>query len=299
MAQALQLPPRPQDWNNAQLITFLLQSGEIMPGNLLLGCGSAARALRTSEQVVVYAETAYPALAELVVRGETPGSAHTGQQPKFTAWRPDVGHVLVKFSPADENVVAQRWRDLLIAEHHALGTLRHEGLPAAETRLVFSEGRVFLESRRFDRAGWNGRCPMFSLGVVDAEFAASGGSWYQSARTMHEAGLLSREDLDTIALLQSFGDAIGNTDMHFGNLSLAPEPAGFRLLPVYDMVPMALAPRQGELPPLNRFHPQLRENLPVDTDRISRLAARFWEAIAADAHCSEGFREMAALLVRS
>jgi hypothetical protein len=297
MARALQLPPRPQDWSYAQLLTFLLHAGEIMPGNLLVGRGSASRALRPAEQVVTDAETEYPVLAAMAAAGNSTGSSAAGEQPKFTAYREGSGAVLVKFSPPDNNAVARRWRDLLVAEHHALATLRGAGLPAARTRLLFSAGRVFLESTRFDRAGRSGRLPAFSLDVVDAEFAGTGGSWYQAARALRTAGLLPSGDADTVAQLQAFGDLIGNTDMHFGNLSLAPAAAGFRLLPVYDMLPMTLAPRQGELPPTNAFHPQLRENLPVDERHVQQLAARFWLAVAGDTRCSDDFRELARSLI--
>jgi len=297
MARTLRLPPRPRDWNDTQLLTFLLHAGEIMPGDLVPGRGSASRALRPSEQVVTHAETEYPVLAAMAAAGNPPGSSAAGEQPKFTAYHAESGAVLVKFSPADDNAVARRWRDLLIAEHHALETLRDAGLPAARTRLLFSAGRVFLESLRFDRAGRSGRLPAFSLDVVDAEFTGAGGSWYRASRALCDAGLLPPGDVDTVALLQSFGDLIGNTDMHFGNLSLAPAARGFRLLPVYDMLPMALAPRQGELPSLDAFHPQLRENLPVDELHVRQLAARFWQAVAADTRCSDDFRELARRLI--
>lgn len=60
--------------------------------------------------------------------------------------------MLVKFSPADESLAAQRWRDLLASESLALKLLRAEGLPAAVAQSLSIEGRRFLEVERFDCA---------------------------------------------------------------------------------------------------------------------------------------------------
>jgi hypothetical protein len=287
----LGLPAQPGEWNAEQLGGFLLETGEIMPGNLLVGRGSAARAGRMLEQVVADPEAEYPILAALAVSGDPAGSSVAGEQPKFTAWREETGHVIVKFSPADDNAVAERWRDLLIAEHHAQTVLRENDLPAAETRLLQSEGRVFLESRRFDRMGRRGRIPALSLEVVDAEFTGAGGSWRRSAEALHARGLLEAEDVRRIAALQLFGEYIGNTDMHFGNLGLTTIYSGFRLLPIYDMLPMMLAPRQGEVPPLRMPSPRIPDDYPADIASIRAIALAFRERVAEDARCSPGFRQ--------
>ena len=237
-----------RDWDADALGRCLLAAGEMLPGNVVLGEGAAARARVWTAEAVQSPQTEYPLLAERTLAGELPGSSAAGEQPKFTAWREGTGHVLVKFSPAGRNPEAARWRDLLYAEYHALEALRRHGFAAAEARVVEGGGRVFLELRRFDRSGAHGRLPMLSLAAVDAEFAGIGRDWSRCAETLAARGLLGADDASRIAALQRFGEQIGNTDMHLGNLSVAPEGEGFRLLPVYDMLPMALAPRHGELP---------------------------------------------------
>lgn len=238
----------PRDWLEEQLGRCLLHAGEALPGNLILGEGAAARLRVWTTERVLSPETEYPGLADRVLAGDMPGSSAAGEQPKFTAWREDVGHVLVKFSPSGRNPEAQRWRDLLHAEYHALAALRASGIDAAQATIFSGEGRVFLELRRFDRTGAYGRHPMISLAAVDAEFAGEGRDWTRSASALHNSGLIDADTRTRIEALQGFGEGIGNTDMHLGNISLRPCADNFALLPVYDMLPMALAPRHGEIP---------------------------------------------------
>ncbi|MDV7401567.1 hypothetical protein RZS08_59665, partial [Arthrospira platensis SPKY1] len=84
------------------------------------------------------------------------------------------GHpVLVKFSAADDSAASQRWRDLLVCEALALQTLADAGIPAAITELVEAQGRIFLQSRRFDRTP-QGRVGMVSLEVYDRQYIGQG-----------------------------------------------------------------------------------------------------------------------------
>jgi hypothetical protein len=241
-------PEDTRDWTEEQLGRCLLHAGEMLAGNLVLGDAAAGRLQVWHSERVRDPKREYPLLAESVLAGEVPGSSVAGEQPKFTAWRKEAGHVIVKFSPSGENPEARRWRDLLFAEHHAQEALQAHGIPAARTRLFSAAGRVFLESARFDRAGTHGRRPMISLAAIDAEFTGTGRDWTRAAEALHARGLIDDVTLRRIAWLQLFGTLIGNSDMHFGNLSLAPCGDFFTLLPVYDMLPMALAPRHGDLP---------------------------------------------------
>lgn len=81
---------------------------------------------------------------------------------------------LSKFSLAEPNPITQRWRDLLLAEHHALETLRdasaETGIPAAASRVHDHQGQRFLEVERFDRVGAKGRRGLVSLAALDAEY---------------------------------------------------------------------------------------------------------------------------------
>ncbi|MBE0645537.1 MAG: type II toxin-antitoxin system HipA family toxin YjjJ [Bacteroidetes bacterium] len=288
VAPAWGFPDDPRLWNKEQLGRCLLQAGELLPGNIVMGEGAAGRLRIGQDERVLDAAAEYPRLAENVLAGEMPGSSAGGEQPKFTAWRETAGHLIVKFSSAGNNPEALRWRDLLRAEHHAQSALRGHGFPAAETRLVEAEGRVFLESVRFDRVGLHGRRPMISLAAVDAEFAGTGRDWSRSAAVLHARGLIDGETHTCIAALQAFGTAIGNTDMHLGNLSLAPEGNGFTLLPVYDMLPMALAPRHGDIPTA-LAPPAVDVLLP---DSVRDAVREYRTRIAGDEHITSDFRRI-------
>lgn len=116
------------------------------------------------------------------------------------------------------NPVNRRWGDLLIAEHIALYVLGNYGFITSESQIIESQNRVFLEYNRIDRVGRYGRRGTSSLSGIDAAFIGLGsGSW---ASTMKKANrYFSQEDIHLAERIYNFGLAIGNTDMHFGNIS--------------------------------------------------------------------------------
>ena len=136
------------------------------------------------------------------MQGAQPGSSAGGEQPKFSAVVQ--GHaVLVKFSPAGDSPSDQRSRDLLVCEHLALHTLAQAGLPAAQTQIVMADGRVFLQSQRFDRTA-KGRIGMVSLQVYDAEYVGEMDNWAATANRMAARRLLTDNDARTLRLLDAF-----------------------------------------------------------------------------------------------
>ena len=147
----------------------------------------------------------------------------------------------------EESPVSERWRDLLLAEHLALDTLREAGIPAAKTRIVDHGSQRFLEAERFDRIGNLGRRALFSLAALDAEFVGAGiGGWPIIARRLAVDGQIRQEAADRADLLWAFGTLIGNTDMHSDNLSFVSEHGRpYDIAPAYDMTPMTFAPRSG------------------------------------------------------
>ncbi|WP_323001406.1 type II toxin-antitoxin system HipA family toxin YjjJ [Denitromonas sp.] len=256
-SQALGLPDRLVDWNDTHALHALLAHGHDVVGNLLLGDTARQHFLVAPEGVPLTAPgkaAAYAELAQAAARGEAPGSSAGGEQPKFTAMAatPDgPRHMIVKFSEAEASPVTERWRDLLLAEHLALDTLRRAGLPAAVSRIVDHAGQRFLEVERFDRVGPLGRRALHSLAALDAEFVGTGaGTWPTVVRPLASAGQITPEAADVAELLWAFGTLIGNTDMHHGNLSfIADHGRPYAIAPAYDMTPMAFAPhRSGALP---------------------------------------------------
>lgn len=249
----LGLPERLTDWADTHALRALLAHGHDVVGNLLLGDIARDRFLAASVPDPIEEKQkakAYTRLAIEAARGEKPGSSAGGEQPKFTTFAitPDgPRHVIVKFSEMEENPVSERWRDLLLAEHLALDTLREAGVPAAKTRIVDHGSQRFLEAERFDRIGNLGRRALCSLAALDAEFVGAGtGGWPIIARRLAVDGQIRQEAADRADLLWAFGTLIGNTDMHSGNLSFVSEHGRpYDIAPAYDMTPMTFAPRSG------------------------------------------------------
>ena len=286
----LDVPRRITDWNDDHRLLALALRGEDCTGNLILGSESLNRFLAQTPLSVH--PSAYPELARASMAGQ-PGSSAGGEQPKFTAYA-DGRHVLVKFSPADESAAAQRWRDLLVCESLALELLRAEGLPAAVARPLSIEGRRFLEAERFDRAGPRGRKALLSLGAIDDEYFGHRDTWTKAALRMLAARRLDPEDARTMRWFDSFGQLIGNSDRHFGNLSFFVEgESHFRLAPVYDMLPMLFAPVGTDVIE-RRFEPAppTADNLDVWPE-AARCAVTYWGRLGASDELSSEFRQLA------
>lgn len=252
-ADALGLPARLRDWSCAHALRALLQHGENAVGNLLLGDLARDRFLAQRQpDPIADADRGpvYVRLAEEATRGELPQSSAGGEQPKFLTYAitPDgPRHVLVKFSIADQNPVSERWRDLLLAEHIAAQALQSAGAQAGNTCILDHGGQRFLEIERFDRVASLGRRALFSLAALDAEFVGMGtGAWPDVVQRLTIAGHLRSDALNGAAFLYAFGTLIGNTDMHFGNLSFMSEHGRpYTLAPAYDILPMGFSPQSG------------------------------------------------------
>ncbi|MBU2764948.1 type II toxin-antitoxin system HipA family toxin YjjJ [Acidithiobacillus ferrivorans] len=303
------LPEHIHQWNDDQVLWVITQMGNDLPGHFLIGAASAERFITQSHATdAIHAEDRANAYAQNVrnlMGGRwIPHSSAGGEQPKFVAHVTDrhaqSRHVIVKFSPPaqDASPVAQRWCDLLIAEHHALSVLAEHDMPAAHTELLQgSDGRWFLESTRFDREGAHGRVPVFSLRSVLLEATGDLPGWVPAAAILHRDRLIHMDTMARIHLLDAYGHFIGNTDRHPGNLSFTQpdisDSAHFSLAPAYDMLPMQYAPEaQGSMLPDFRPitpYPVQHEMVPIAQD----LAAMFWSGVARDPRISKNFREMA------
>lgn len=283
-------PADPRRWSATQVLTYLMEYGADLPGDLVLGNRALASATRPPRET---SADEYPGLADQVLSGPVPGSSAGGEQPKFTAFG-RAGHVMVKFSPRGGGPEATRWRDILIAEYHAGEVLREAGLAVADSRLYDLDGRMFLEVVRFDREGTLGRHPMLSLASIDAEFSGEGHDWVATLRQLVRMKLVDAADLQTASYAQLFGQWIGNTDMHLGNLSFRPVANGFRLLPLYDMAPMRWAPVRGELPQDLVLTPPTRDpdNEASWYDGGTRALA-YWQRLVDEERLSTAFRAIA------
>lgn len=287
-------PSDPRRWTNTHIGKYLISNGDDLPGNFIFGEQALIRIRRRATPVTI---DDYPRLAESVMKGELPGSSAGGEQPKFTALkkdpRGDLSHVIVKFSPKGDNDVAKRWRDVLVTEYHASRIISDSICRSAETNLFEMDGRLFLETQRFDRFGEFGRASMVSLQSIDSEFVGFGHSWPKILNELFTQNLLPEKDVRTAERLWYFGQLINNTDMHPGNLSLTMEENSFRLLPSYDMCSMGFAPRGGgEVQPFF-FEVSDIPDANVSQDEIEvlkKLAHTFWNNVAKDRRISEAFK---------
>jgi len=287
----LRLPPRVTDWTDDECLIALSRRGEDCVGALLLGDESLQRFLATPPREV--GVDAFPELA--AVSGTRPSGALVGgEHPKFTAYV-EGRHVIVKFAAEDGSEASARWRDLLVTEHLALEAIRSAGHAAARSRWLETAGHRFLEVERFDRVGARGRRELLSLDAITREYLGHWGTWTQSAPRMQEAGFVSRDDATRMRWLDTFGQLIGNTDRHFGNLSFFDDGSTrFRLAPAYDMLPMVFAP-VGTAVPEREFNPRppTADTLDVWHD-AARHALAYWARLAEEAALSRDFRERCA-----
>lgn len=312
-AAVLQVNEDPSSWSDDDVLYALSILGEDVPGDLLVGApacrlwldrvrrsasGEAAPGLLDSQLAHEYPRRASQALQVGVA-----GSSAGGEFPKFTTLR-QMGdgsqqHVLVKFSGSDNSPGTRRWADLLVCEHLAGQALEeHAGIAAARSRVYEHAGRTFLEVDRFDRHGALGRFPVVSWFALNSTLIGSAGRpWAEAIRPLERKGWLDAQDISGILRVWLFGQLIGNTDMHDGNLSFLPARreggSVLQLAPIYDMLPMTYAPVRGvELPPRN-YVPRLP--LPAEAaawQGAARAAMAFWKHAAIDQRISAGFRRV-------
>ncbi len=300
----LNVPPRIADWASDHVAIALVLAGEDCVGNLVLGRESMNRLLARARRHFVgddEIEREYPRLAQLARDGEPVGSSAGGEQPKFEVARENSVrgpyHALVKFSPPLSTPEGERWGDLLRCESIALEVLEHSGLDASRGQYLLIDDRAYLEVRRFDRVGSDGRRGVVSLGAVDDQFFGSRDRYSLAGERLVGAGMLSPEDARRLAFLESFGMLIANEDMHFGNVSLfSPGPFSrrFSLAPAYDMLPMRYRPRDEDPMPDPGFEPPAPHAGVLEAWAAAvSAAALFWERVAADPQVSAAFRRIA------
>ena len=279
----------PGRWPLEHQLFAALQSSDA-PGAIVLGepTATALPVLRDAADL--------DTLADAASRGTHAGSSAAGEQPKFLARTADAAPVLVKFSPPRATPFGTRWHELLSAEALALALLAEHGVPVAQGEVVTTARRSYLVSRRFDRVGSEGRRHAVPLHAVhDAFVHGPRQHWTASAEALAAQRRLPAEAVAQVRAIQQFGRLIGNTDMHFGNLSLMVARddiarGRFTLAPVYDMLPMRWRPdpATGEMD-LLPFTPE-----PVDLQSAARpLAAQFWHRAAALPGASAAWRTLA------
>src|SRR5690606_3276911 len=160
----------------------------------------ALRATLSGEDTITAEERVahYPRQAEAALRGDVVGSSAAGEQPKFLATLSTgdgLRSLIVKFSERTGTPAGRRWADLLHCERIAADVLPSAGIAAARTGILEADGRVFLESTRFDRTPMRGRRGFVSLAAIDAAFHGHGRiDWWRYAGELLRDGWLDAAD---------------------------------------------------------------------------------------------------------
>ena len=249
-------PPNPDEWTIEQALYVATIHATDPPGAFSLGA-IGGRLMAEAPQNAAERAQHYDQVAASVGARLPAHSSAGGEQPKFVAGIGDSPlrsrPVIVKFSPPRDTPFGERWHALLHLEHLANQVLSERGVAVAKTNTVESATRTYLESERFDRVGRNGKHHVVAIDAIDGHFnTAPRINWLKSSEALHAKKLITRDELETVARLFAFGQFIGNTDMHFGNLSFYVDDVvrpRIRLAPVYDMLPMMWRPgiHTGEL----------------------------------------------------
>lgn len=298
----------PENWTIEQVLFAVIAFEKDHPGALSLtwpeGEIRPAAPADIAERLLLYDD-----IARDVSKTLPAGSSAGGEQPKFITHfngPESYERLIVKFSPPRGTPFGERWHDLLHTERIALDVLRSYGVAAAESRLVSSAARTYLESVRFDRIGQFGKRHVVPLSAVHRAFVAGAQQhWAATADALAEQGRLPHADARQIRVLREFGRLIGNTDMHFGNLGLWVENmddgmAGaraprFRLAPVYDMLCMTWRPGEfrddmGYTP----FDTPCASPGAIDAwQQAATIAAAFWQTLTECADASGAIRRAA------
>ncbi len=297
----LNLPRKLSDWSEEDMLFATTQCGEDRLGNLLIGEESLARYFNSARDMSPVLDLTtrnwkYPQLAQKTLAGEMDSALLGGEQPKFSVCVDDQGtpcHMVIKFSPAVDSNEARRYADLLVCEHLALEAIRIAGFTAARSRLVMAGNQVFLGLKRFDRRGALGRLPLLSLRALHARIQAPCDNWTDAAIRLKQAGLISTKDARKLRWLSLFSDLIGNTNQHFGNISLIPHQAdGYLLAPAYGARPTLYEPVAGEIPLRLFTPPPVRNEVAADLPSALEAAILFWKSAAVDERISREFRQI-------
>lgn len=287
----LALPVNLVDARDDDIVNALTTAGHDLSGNLLVGDLSRTRYLRNWSSLPYD----YPTVDEAPERfarfvrqdqGAVFGGASSlgGERPKFSQRLADGRGWLVKYTPPLSSPFGPRWADILRVELHAADTLRAHGLDAVTGRIFVRDDRLFLALDRFDRLAGGGRrgaVTWFWLGA--SRYGLNDAP--SIAAALRQDGYIPADDYTRFVRAHSLAAAMGNNDTHAGNYGLTVDDDGaHRLAPLYDLAPMALAPRYDELP-----DPVLTAFPPAVDATTAALLRDLAERIARDAAISPAF----------
>ena len=291
-------PNDPDDWTFAQILYMAINHVNDPVGAFFIGSLETSNFAAPSDTInhALQKTEHYELLATSIGAGLPAGSSAPGEQPKFTARQRSGECFIVKFSPPRGTPFGERWHHLLHLEKRALQTLQTNGIASAQTEIVKTAKRTCLESRRFDRGASGAMRHIVSAAAVHDEFVhAPRVNWVVTCEALVKQQLLSSSDARNVVLSYLFGLFLGNTDMHFGNLSFFVDDVInpiFVPTPVYDMLPMMWRPdiHSGNLDPSPLREPILPMGYAAESALARTWAIDYWLQASNDAELSNELR---------
>jgi hypothetical protein len=282
-----------QYWSDKQIMHYLTHYGHDLAGNFIVGKAMAEKATKTEYKSQTPED--YPEIALNINKNpDSIGSSIAGEQPKFTVFNGNE-HLIIKYSPliSETNPVATRHRDLMICEHLALQTLQTHGIASAKSQIYIND-RIYLEIKRFDRRPNHGRRGIVSLKMIDAEYIGLNSDWPIIGSALLDQKRINQNDLDIISTAYAFGKYIANSDMHNGNFSFFMQGTEIaEATPIYDMLPMAYMPKQGELTLIDIKPPHFID-VSANANQQGLVAALdFWQKVQKHNTISNDFKIIA------
>lgn len=295
----------PDQWSIEQVLYMATNHANDPPGAIHMG-PVMGRLMQEAPHPLAERAAAFDAMANAIHTTLPAASSAGGEQPKFTTELSGTDdqykHLIVKFSPPRGTPFGERWHDLLHLEHLALQVLAEQGVAVATTHLLESPERTYLISERFDRVGLEGKRHVVAAAAVRDAFAGArtGLNWITLGEVLSAQGLLSEDHLRNIAAVFLFGQYIGNTDMHHGNLSFLVEDVMKPILvptPVYDMLPMLWRPgiHSGELSTVPVAALPQPTGYAAQAALAKKWAQIYWERATDLAALSPALREASAI----
>lgn len=308
-AAKLGFAANPDDWSLAQTLFVNCQHAYDAPGAIAGGRPALDVAVNAPSGVIAK-RAAYDKFADDINSTLPAGSSAGGEQPKFLVTEVNANQaaarqLIVKFSPPRGTPFGERWHDLLCAEKIALDTLRSHGQRAATTTIVQSKRRTYFESERFDRVGLHGKLHALPLTAIHRGFVhGPQRNWADTCDALVKQQRLSPTDAYNARVLLEYGRMIGNTDMHFGNLSLfVQDPAAgrFTLAPAYDMLPMCYRPdmHRNELGYTPLSAPRATPGHERAWEQAREMAIGFWRNLTYSESISRDLQSAAATTAKS
>lgn len=291
-------PNDPDDWTFEQVLYMAINHVNDPVGTFFIGVSETSNFAATND--TLQKAEHYEHLATTIGAGLPAGSSAAGEQPKFTARQRNGECFIVKFSPPRGTPFGVRWHQLLHLEMRALQALQANGIACAETAIVKTAKRTCLESRRFDRGEGATMRHIVSAAAVHDEFIRTlRVNWVVTCEALVKQQLLSGSDARNVVMSYLFGQFIGNSDMHFGNLSFFVDDVInpiFVPTPIYDMLPMMWRPdiHSGNLDPSPLREPVLPIGYSAEVALARTWAIDYWQQASSDAEISAELRALSA-----